>query len=46
MRTMSLSEASCGLLWTEDEKVDLLGHFLAGTAELYYDKQVDTWWMK
>ena len=35
MRVVSLGEASCGFAWTEDVKVDLLGHFLAGFAERF-----------
>uniref|UniRef100_A0AAV1V1J0 CCHC-type domain-containing protein n=1 Tax=Peronospora matthiolae TaxID=2874970 RepID=A0AAV1V1J0_9STRA len=46
MRAVSLGEASCGFARTEDVKVDLLSHFLAGTAERYYHKQVDTWWVQ
>ena len=44
LRAVSLAEESCGFAWTEDVKVDLLGHFLSNTAERYYHKQVNTWW--
>ena len=46
MRAVSLAEASCGFSWTEDVKVNLLDHFLVGTGERYYHKQVDTWWVQ
>ena len=46
MRDASLTEASCDFWSTEDVKIVLLGHFLAGIAERYYHKQVYTWWVQ
>ena len=31
-------------MWPEDIKVDVLGQHLAGTAQKYYRRQVETWW--
>ena len=44
MRTVNLAKSSCDFLWSEDAKVDLIGHHLCGTAERHFYKQVDTWW--
>ena len=44
LRAIKLAESSCGLLWSEDVKVEPIGHFLSGIAERYYHKQVNTWW--
>lgn len=46
MRAVSLAEALCDFLLMEDVKVDILGHFLSGTAEHYYHKQVNIWWVQ
>ena len=44
LQQVNVAEASCGFWWSEDVKVDLLGHYLAGTSERYYHKKVDFWW--
>ena len=44
MRTVTSAEFTCSFTWSEDVKVDLLGHHLSDTDERYYHKQVDTWW--
>ncbi|ETP42501.1 hypothetical protein F442_10589 [Phytophthora nicotianae P10297] len=43
-RQVNIAQLACGFPWTEDIKVDLLGHYLAERAERYYHKQVEAWW--
>ncbi|OWZ02249.1 hypothetical protein PHMEG_00026224 [Phytophthora megakarya] len=44
MRQMRYAEAASGFAWSEDVKVDLLGHHLSGVTERYYNRQVEGWW--
>ena len=44
VRQVAFSERACGFGWPEDIKVDVLGQHLAGTAQKYYRRQVETWW--
>ena len=42
----NLSKASCAFSWEKDVKANILGHFLVGTTERHYHKQLDAWWFQ
>ncbi|POM69501.1 Hypothetical protein PHPALM_14202 [Phytophthora palmivora] len=44
LKGILLAQVSCGFVSTEFVKVDLLGNYIAGTTERYYNSQVETEW--
>uniref|UniRef100_A0AAV1VL66 CCHC-type domain-containing protein n=1 Tax=Peronospora matthiolae TaxID=2874970 RepID=A0AAV1VL66_9STRA len=46
VRQVGFAERACGFVWPEDIKVDVLGQHLAGKAQTYYRRQVETWWFE
>ncbi|CAI5711704.1 unnamed protein product [Peronospora destructor] len=46
VREVSFAERASEFPWSEDVKIDVLGHNLAGMAENYYSRQVEGWWQE
>ncbi|POM58937.1 Mitochondrial Carrier (MC) Family [Phytophthora palmivora] len=44
VRQIQFAERASGFQWSEEVKVDILGHHLTGMAERYYNQQVECWW--
>uniref|UniRef100_M4C2A9 RxLR effector candidate protein n=1 Tax=Hyaloperonospora arabidopsidis (strain Emoy2) TaxID=559515 RepID=M4C2A9_HYAAE len=46
VREVSFAERASEFPWSEDVKIDVLGHNLTGMAERYYNRQVEGWWQE
>nr|CCA14106.1 AlNc14C2G217 [Albugo laibachii Nc14] len=44
VRQILFAKRSSGFQWSEDVKVEVLEHHLAGIVERYYSLQVEEWW--
>ncbi|CAI5706598.1 unnamed protein product [Peronospora effusa] len=46
VRQVGFAERACGFAWLEYIKVDVLGQHLRGKTQIYYRRQVESWWVE
>ncbi|CAI5723649.1 unnamed protein product [Peronospora farinosa] len=46
VRQVGFAERACGFAWPEGIKVKVLGQHLGGKAQIYYRRQVESWWVE